>query len=54
MFQRFNALFNVSKTRTLVVAILCFITGFSMIPLGVDFFPVYGGRYTSRSCRDRD
>jgi hypothetical protein len=38
-------LFNVSKTRAAVVAILCFIAGFSLLPLGVVFFPVYGGMF---------
>jgi hypothetical protein len=41
-FYRFNRLFNVSKTRAAVVAILTAIAGIAMLPLGADFGSVAG------------
>ena len=35
MLYRFNRLFNVSKTRALVIAVLCFIAGVCVIPIGI-------------------
>src|SRR5436189_208545 len=35
MIYRFNRLFNVSKTRAFIVAVLCFIAGVCVIPLGI-------------------
>lgn len=37
MFQRFNALFNVSRGRAALVAVLCFIGAFATLPLGAGF-----------------
>ena len=42
LIWRFNQVFNVSKTRAAVVAILCFVAGFLLMPLGGNFFPFYG------------
>src|SRR5690348_6071268 len=44
---RFNAVFNVSKTRALVVAILCFIAGCITIPIGAAFASDATGGFAS-------
>jgi hypothetical protein len=68
MFYRFNRLFNVSKTRALVVAILCFLAGCPLMIASVLDDPVwfmiggafwgyaliYGGIWCYKFCRDMD
>ena len=60
----FRYLFGVSKTRAAITAILCFIGGFCVVPLGIDFDMVYlglfaygliyGGVFCYKWSRDRD
>jgi hypothetical protein len=45
MLYRINRLFNVSRGRAAVIAVLCFIAAFATLPLGADFSSVTLGMF---------
>jgi hypothetical protein len=63
MLYRINRLFNVPKRRALVIAILCFLAGSFLLPMGADYVSlllmfymfslIYGLVWFVKYCRDQ-